>query len=248
MKLVADLHVHTVASGHAYSTVLENARSAAEKGLELIAITDHGPAMPGGPHPNYFSNLRVLPRTLFGVEILKGAEVNIIDADGGIDLSPRHLKYLDVVLAGFHGDCYPSCSVEENTRTLVNAIAGGQVDIIVHPGNPAFQIDVVQVVKAAIEHNVLLEINNSSLLGLSRKGSRENCILLANTAARLKAKVSLGSDAHFACLVGDLGAGVQLTQEAGLADEQIINISLEAIRDFLRLRGRKRYMSSAPQI
>ncbi len=46
-RIKVDLHVHTVSSGHAYSTVEECARWAAEKGLEAIAVTDHGPAVPG---------------------------------------------------------------------------------------------------------------------------------------------------------------------------------------------------------
>jgi len=48
MRLLADLHTHTVASGHAYSTVTELAWAAADKGLELIAVTDHGPTVPQG--------------------------------------------------------------------------------------------------------------------------------------------------------------------------------------------------------
>jgi len=48
IKLVADLHVHTISSGHAYSTVAEIIEAAAQKGLEAVALTDHGPAMPGG--------------------------------------------------------------------------------------------------------------------------------------------------------------------------------------------------------
>ena len=164
MKLVADFHVHTIASGHAYSTVLENARAASQRGLQLIAITDHGPAMPGGPHPFHFSNLRSLPETIFGVRVLRGAEVNIIDADGNIDLRDRYLKHLDIVLAGFHRDCIQPGSVEENTGVMIRTMASGLVDIIVHPGNPVFPIDPRQVAKAAFEHNVLLEINNVSPL------------------------------------------------------------------------------------
>ncbi len=49
MKLLLDTHIHTLASGHAYSTLAEYVEMAREKGLELIAQTDHGPAMPGGP-------------------------------------------------------------------------------------------------------------------------------------------------------------------------------------------------------
>ena len=56
MKLKIDLHSHTVSSGHAYSTLLENLRAAKEKGLEALAMTDHGPNMPGGPHLYHFYN------------------------------------------------------------------------------------------------------------------------------------------------------------------------------------------------
>lgn len=42
-----DLHTHTIISGHAYSTILENLQAAREAGLTAFAVTDHGPAMPG---------------------------------------------------------------------------------------------------------------------------------------------------------------------------------------------------------
>ena len=71
MKIEADLHTHSVASGHAYSTISELALAAAERGLKMIAITDHGPAIPGGPHLYHFSNLKVLPEYLHGVRLLK---------------------------------------------------------------------------------------------------------------------------------------------------------------------------------
>ena len=45
MKRLMDIHTHAVASGHAYSTVDENLRWAAEQGLQLVALTDHAPAM-----------------------------------------------------------------------------------------------------------------------------------------------------------------------------------------------------------
>ena len=58
MRLVADLHIHSVATGHAYCTINEMAQAAADIGLEMIGITDHGPSMPDGPHLYYFGNLR----------------------------------------------------------------------------------------------------------------------------------------------------------------------------------------------
>lgn len=42
MKLIADTHSHTLASGHAYSTIREMVRAAFEKGMEAFAITEHG--------------------------------------------------------------------------------------------------------------------------------------------------------------------------------------------------------------
>ena len=101
MNLIADMHCHTVASGHAYSTVQEIAREASNKGLEMVAITDHGPSMPGGPHCYHFGNLRALPSEIYGVKILKGVEANIIDYDGNIDLPERYLDILDIVCSRF---------------------------------------------------------------------------------------------------------------------------------------------------
>lgn len=238
MKYVADLHVHTVASGHAYSTVLENAQAAKEKGLKLVAITDHGPAMVGGPHQYHFSNLRILPDYIAGVRVLRGVEANIIDFEGNLDLKDRYLNFLDLVLAGFHADCLKPGSQEENTRVLINAISGGRVDIIVHPGNPAFPIDIARVAQAAFDSNVLLEINNASLGGAVRRGSEKNCPAIAAAVAKLGGMVSLGSDAHYCASVGELGKAAQVAEEAGLSASQVVNSSLAAIDKFLISRGR----------
>ncbi|WP_370516494.1 PHP domain-containing protein [Gilliamella sp. Pra-s60] len=45
-----DLHVHTMSSAHAYSSVYENIMIAKQKKLKLIAITDHGPKLDDSPH------------------------------------------------------------------------------------------------------------------------------------------------------------------------------------------------------
>ena len=86
MRLLADLHTHTVASGHAFSTVTELATAAAGKGLELIAFTDHGPSVPGGAYFWYFWNAKVVPPRIAGVRVLAGCEANVADTDSGLDL------------------------------------------------------------------------------------------------------------------------------------------------------------------
>ena len=70
MKILLDTHTHTLASTHAYSTVLEMAKYASEAGMEAIAITDHAPAIPDGAHPWHFQNLKAIPREIYGVKSL----------------------------------------------------------------------------------------------------------------------------------------------------------------------------------
>ena len=77
MHIVADLHTHTIASTHAYSTVYEMVRCAKAKGLIAIGITDHGPDMKDGPHEWHFSNLNIIPREIDGVAVIRGIEFNI---------------------------------------------------------------------------------------------------------------------------------------------------------------------------
>ena len=239
MRFVADLHIHTVASGHAYSTVLEIARAAADKGLEIIALTDHGPAMPGAPHSYHFGNQLAIPETLFGVRVLKGVEANIVDREGSLDLEPDRLAKLDIVLAGLHTVCTPNGTEQENTAMLINAMKNPWVDIIVHPGNPEYPIDPEAVVQAAVEYDVALEINNSSLT-VSLKGSRPRCDNIAALARQYGCKIFVGSDSHFALTVGDFGAATELIEQNGIPAEQVLNTSVELVLKHLARRNLRR--------
>ena len=66
-EFILDTHSHTVASGHAYGTVLEMARAASERGLQLLAITDHAPALEGSCSEIHFRNFKVIDQYLYGV-------------------------------------------------------------------------------------------------------------------------------------------------------------------------------------
>ena len=235
MQFVADLHTHTIASGHAYSTVLEIARAAADKGLTMIAITDHGPSMPGGPHPYHFGNLATIPASLFGVRVLKGIEANVMDRDGTLDLDEYRLSRLDIVLAGMHALCAPGASVEENTRMMIQTMQNPWVDVIVHPGNPDYLIDIERVVRAAMEFDVALEVNNSSLTG-ARQGSKPHCDAIAMMARQYGAKLMAGSDSHFAYNVGDFGAADALLTENHILPEKVLNTSTELVMQHLLRR------------
>lgn len=239
MKLVADLHIHTISSGHAYSTVLENARAAADKGLAMIAITDHGPAMPGGPHLYHFGNLKVIPDELFGVRILKGVEANVIDRNGNLDMPEDRLLGLDIVLAGLHTICSPYGSIEENTEMMINAMKNPWVDVIVHPGNPEYLVDAETIVKAAVEYDVAIEINNSSL-NMSRIGSKPNCENIACMAKQYGAKIMVGTDSHFALTIGDFSKSLDLLKQCDISPDAVLNTTVEGVLRHLNRRSNRR--------
>lgn len=92
MKFTLDLHTHTVASGHAYSTVQEMAKAAADKGLKLLGITEHAQGIPGTCDEIYFHNMRIIPRKMYGIDLMFGSEINIIDHDGTLSMEEEIIE------------------------------------------------------------------------------------------------------------------------------------------------------------
>lgn len=231
-----DLHVHTVASGHAYSTIEEITHAAAAKGMRGVGMSDHGPAMPAAPHVYHFMGLRFVPEWLNGVRVFRGVEANILD-DGQIDLSDEFLMRLDVVLAGFHADCgYTGTTLAQNTKTMLQVMENPRVNIISHPGNPEFPIDHLAVVKQAVATGTALEINSSSFSN-ARCGSKPNCIEIARLCAEHGALIAIGSDAHIAQTVGEVADAIAVVQQAGIRWEQVVNRTLESTLKFLNIEG-----------
>jgi len=240
MRLLADLHTHTVASGHAYSTITENVHCARAKGMELIAMTDHGPTVPQGAHLWYFWNLKALPSVLDGVRILKGCEANAsMTSDNGIDLPDDLLCLMDFVAVGLH----PLSGFDErdrvkNTEALLRVIANPFVDQITHPGNEdEFPVDLVAVIEAAAKHRVILELNDHSFApsgSRSASSGREREFAEASLAAGVP--VSIGSDAHYALHVGRFDAALAVAEEIGFTEADIINRSAESVMAHLLSR------------
>ncbi len=235
MKIRIDTHTHSVASGHAYSTIDELARGARRRGLRGFVLTDHGPGMPGSTHPYHFGNLRILPPRICGVRFYSGVEANIMDLDGRLDLADYLCIRLDFVMAGFHDICYKPRNRDENTQALIAALANPFVDAISHPGNPQFPVDQRAVVRAAVEHGKALEINNSSFR--IRKGSDASCASLAELIAAEGALVVCGSDAHYWRDVGKVPLALAVIKAAGIREEQVINASERGFMNFIA--GRK---------
>lgn len=239
MEILLDTHIHTIACNHAYSTIEENAASAKEKGYKLICITEHGPNLPGGPHQFYFGNIRVIPTEINGVKILKGIESNILDYNGNIDIPKEYEDRMEIVLAGLHNMVITPGSKKENTQAVIKAMEREIVDIIVHIGNPAYEVDYDDVLKAAKDTRTFIEINNSSFVH-SRKGSYPNCKKVAEKCALLDIPVSLGSDAHFSIDVGDFTEALSMLDSIDFPKEKlIINYNEDKFLEYLSNKGRK---------
>lgn len=231
-----DLHMHTVASTHAYSTLHDYIAIAKAKGLKLFAITDHGPDMADAPHHWHFINMRIWPRLVDGVGILRGIEANIKNTDGEIDCTGIMLTSLDLIIAGFHEPVFAPQDRATNTEAMIATMASGNVHIISHPGNPKYPVDIPAIAEAAAKYQVALEINNSSFLH-SRKGSEANCRAIAAAVRDAGGWVALGSDSHTAFSLGDFTECRKVLDDVNFPEERILNVSPRRLLDFLESRG-----------
>jgi putative hydrolase len=234
MKYIADLHLHTVSSGHAYNTIYEYAEYAKELGLKLIAMTDHGPSMGGAPHLYHFANMHCLPSHIKGVRVLKGIEANIINEAGDLDLPEEFLKEMEIVLASFHIYLgYEGSDPKKNTEALIRVLKNPKVNILAHPDNPQFPVDLEAVVEACKKCGVLPEVNNSSFTGVIRKGSHDPCLKMLRYVKKIGWKVAFGSDAHCLQHLGEFSEAEKVTKEAGLGPDDIVNTSMKMIEKYV---------------
>ena len=236
MKDVMDTHTHTLASGHAYSTIREMAEAGAAKGLQALAITEHAPEMPGTCNFIYFQNLDVVPREADGVRLLMGAEVNIMDPDGTIDLPEKTCMDLDIVVASIHPPCYGlDHTPEENIRAYVEVMKKPYVNIIGHPDDGRFPFDYEILVKTAKETGTLLEINNSSMRPQSsRKGTRENILTMLDLCRQYEVPVTTGSDAHVDVDAGNFTSVREVLEYCNFPEELVVTADWERLRSFLK--------------
>jgi putative hydrolase len=232
MRILTDTHAHTVASDHAYSTVHDYFQIARDKGLQLFSITDHAPTMPDGAHYWHFGNMKVIPRVIGNVGMLRGMEANILEPTGGLDIPDKLHQFLDFAIASFHEPVFAPADKATCTKAVINTIKTGECQIIGHPGNPNFPLDYEEVIRAARDNNVVLEINNSSF-SHSRSGSESNCVHIMELIDRLDWKVAFGSDSHVAYTVGDFEHAIGHAEHIGFPEHRIVNANASRFLRFL---------------
>ena len=242
-----DLHTHTVAGGHGTTdTIADLAKSAAQKGMTLIGISDHGPATPGSCQESYFRALKNAPRTRAGITVLYGAEANILNDEGSLDLSDSVLDGLDYCIAGIHPQSYrssfyrrasfwdhrqitedPSAAASSNTQAYIRAMEHPGVRIISHPEDQHYPILCEPLIEAAASNGIILEVNEASLGPGGYRGSQAECIHtlvhLLLLAKKANLPVLLSSDSHGRAKIGSTPIANLLIRCTDYPRDRIVN-------------------------
>ncbi|MCX8094819.1 MAG: PHP domain-containing protein [Caldisericia bacterium] len=234
MKIEVDTHTHTILTGHAFSTLLENIEYAKKIGLKGLCITDHGPLRPDSPSIEYFKMLasRYLPEYIDGIKIFTGVELNIISDEGDVDLPESIIKNLDFNIIAFHNQTpYSSNSIDKNTKSMINALKRKYIKGIAHPGDPYFPypINLEEIVKVAGDLGKFLELNNNVLKrGETWVNYYKEMLYLCE---KYKVKVFISSDAHFSYYVGDFSIAINIIKDFNI---KVINERLEEFEKLLK--------------
>jgi putative hydrolase len=237
MKYLLDVHTHTLACHHAFSTLEENIASAAEKGLKLMCYTEHGPSMPYAPPDWFYEELYRIPSDINGIKVLAGVEANISNDCGNTDIDNMPDKLFKFVIASLHKHTYSPHSQNNETQALLNLLDNPYVDMLGHIDTPFFKVNYEPVIKKAALNNTLIEFNNGSLNGV-RRGGENNMAQMAKYCEKYGCMIALGSDAHISSNVGVFDSVIKILGELNFPQELIVNNNVELFLDILRRNGK----------
>lgn len=248
MEFFGDYHVHS-RNSDGEAGLEEIVKAAGDRGLSEVAITDHGPhVIVSGvdslqSYQDLLKNINKLDDP--PVRVLAGAEANIIDLDGTLDIPAQTYRDLDVLICGLHPYSIPSSledgyrlfgrnhlrhlgkrmrekAINANTKAVTAALANNPVDILAHPGL-FFEIDVSEVARACIKHEVWFEINCGHHFPEEEQ---------VKTAYQAGADFIVNSDAHSGLSVGLLDYGSHLLKKLGVPAERVFNCRGEGERQW----------------
>lgn len=237
MKIEVSTHNHTLVSQHAYSTFTEYINYCNEIGLKGFVLTDHTLSLGDGAHPWHFSNQRILPKKVGNVYFFKGAEINVLDENGTVDLNNSIMKNLDFVICSMHESCYKPNSFEYHTNTWLNIAKNPYIDVIGHSGQDVFKYDYETCIKAFKEYGKIVEINSHSFS--HRQGAIKNCRQIALLCKKYGVRISVGADAHSIYQVNDFSDALNMLKEIDFPEELIINHTLESFLSYMEERKQR---------
>lgn len=234
MIFQVDTHTHTVLSGHAQSTLLENVTAAVKAGVKGFVLTDHGPKVPMAPPDFVISTYSAFPKVIDGVRIYFGCEANIVNFEGNIDIRDKYMKLLDFAITGFHNIVLMPGSKKQNTDAALAAINNPYIDMISHPGNPFYEIDFDAFVKETGRLGKIVEVNEHSIW--YHKGAAENTLKYLELCKKYDVRIAVSSDAHISLNIGVCDSAVAVLEQAEFPEELIVNLTKERFDSYIEGR------------
>jgi DNA polymerase (family 10) len=220
----AELHAHTTESDGSLP-LADLVGTAAARGFHTIAVTDHSRS---SVQANGLSVERLgaqreaieaLRAQTDGIAILHGSEVDIL-SDGSLDYDDETLAWLDIVVASPHAAL--SQDPKKATARLLRAIANPRVNILGHPTGriigrrKGLEPAMDEIIAAALEHDVALEINAHWL----RLDLRDTHVRAAVDAGCL---IAIDCDVHAAGDFDNIRFGVQTGRRGWLPADRCVN-------------------------
>lgn len=242
MHFIADMHTHTVASTHAYSTVTENAAEAERKGIKLLAVTDHGIAMPDSPHEWHFLNLRALPRKLGDVFIIRGVEANLTDFNGNIDVTNNMYPCFDWIIASYHLPVQMPGTMTQHTNSYIKALKNPRINCLGHTDSKNYPFDIREVCIACREYGKAMELNVARIRDIEKPACQESYKFYRNLltiCAEEGTNIVVNSDSHFWNTIGEFDLAARLIEEVKFPLELVLSLDERRMKDFI-IRHRQR--------
>jgi DNA polymerase (family 10) len=219
-----DLQMHTTGSD-GDASLEEMARAALDHGYEYVAITDHSPrvavaqGLDAEALAQQIDEIDRLNDELEGLTILKAIEVDILE-DGSLDLPDGILSRLDLRVCSVHS--YFGLSREKQTERIIRAMDNPNFNILAHPTGrrigerSAYDVDLEQVIEAALERGCFLEINAQperlDLDDVQAKMAKDMGLMLA-----------INTDAHSVAELDYMRFGVGQARRGWLEADDVLN-------------------------
>jgi DNA polymerase (family 10) len=222
--VTGDFHVHTDLSGDGRSSLADVIASARERGLSVLAITDHAEGTLSGVSREAFleqrAKIRALQRELGdALTLLHGVELNIGPA-GELDYDSEFRQSFDWCLASVHDHFELDRTAQ--TRRIVTAMQDPSVRMIGHlsarmiGGRPPIDLDLGAIIAAAEATDTALEVNGAlPRLDLSVDGLR--------LARASRVTFVLSSDAHHASELSRVQFAARNAERAWIDPDRVAN-------------------------
>ena len=238
MNYTIDVHTHTLACNHAFSTLEENVAAARSKGFKILCYTEHGPAMPYAPPDWFYEELHRIPDYISDIRVITGIEANIADDLGATDIDSFDDNAFKFIIASMHKHTYFPKKPQNETEALLNLLDNKNIDMLGHIDSPYFKIDYEPVIKKAAQTNTLIEFNNGSLTGV-RRGGENNMAQMAKYCEQYGCYAALGSDAHISSNIGVFDGVKKILNQCSFPKELIINDKPDLFLDILRQNNKQ---------